>query len=52
MEERLAGEYTLISPSTRLGYVLILPRSLHRPVAVVDGSLAENLNNTAVRLWA
>jgi hypothetical protein len=29
----------------------ILPRSLHLPVAVVDGSLIENTNKTGVRLW-
>ena len=29
----------------------ILLRSLHRLVAVVDGSLTEKLNKTAVRLW-
>jgi hypothetical protein len=29
----------------------ILPHSLHRPVAVTDGSLTENFNKTAVRLW-
>ena len=29
----------------------ILPRSLHRPVAVVDGSLIRNFNKTGVRLW-
>ena len=29
----------------------ILPRSLHLPVAVVDGSLTQNLNKTGVRLW-
>ena len=28
----------------------ILPRSLHRPVAVVEGSLTKNLNKTGVRL--
>jgi hypothetical protein len=27
-----------------------LPRSLHRPVAVVEGSLTKNLNKTGVRL--
>jgi hypothetical protein len=51
MEERLAGEYTLISPSTPLGYVLILPRSRHRPVAIVEGSLTENVKKIGVRLW-
>jgi hypothetical protein len=30
---------------------LILPRSLHLPVASTDGSLIENLNKTWVRLW-
>jgi hypothetical protein len=29
----------------------ILPRSLHRPVAVTEGSLTENTNKTGVRLW-
>ena len=29
----------------------ILPCSRHRPVAVVDGSLTENLNEIGVRLW-
>ena len=29
----------------------ILPRSLHRPVAVVEGSLTKNLNKIGVRLW-
>ena len=29
----------------------ILPRSLHRPVAVTEGSLPEKPNKTAVRLW-
>jgi hypothetical protein len=28
-----------------------LPRSLHRPVAVTDGSFSSNLNKTGVRLW-
>jgi hypothetical protein len=28
-----------------------LPRSLHRPVAVVDGSLTKNTNRIGVRLW-
>ena len=28
----------------------ILPRSLHRPVAVVDGSLSENCNKIGVQL--
>ena len=28
-----------------------LPRFRHRPVAVTDGSLTENLNKTVVRLW-
>jgi hypothetical protein len=27
------------------------PRSLHRPLAVVDGSLTEKANKTGVRLW-
>ena len=42
---------TPISTSTRPGYILIFQRSLHRPVAVVDGSLTKNFNKTAVRLW-
>jgi hypothetical protein len=29
----------------------ILPRSLHLPVAVTDGSLREKINETGVRLW-
>jgi hypothetical protein len=29
----------------------ILPRSLQRPVAVVEGSLTKNLNKIGVRLW-
>ena len=28
------------------------PRSLHRPLAVVEGNVAKNLNKTGVRLWA
>jgi hypothetical protein len=29
----------------------ILPRSRHRPLAVVDGNLTNNFNKTGVRLW-
>jgi hypothetical protein len=29
----------------------ILPRSLHLPVGVTDGSATENLNEIGVRLW-
>jgi hypothetical protein len=29
----------------------ILPRSLQRPVAVVEGNLTKNFNKTGVRLW-
>jgi hypothetical protein len=29
----------------------ILPRSLHRPVAVTEGSATRNLNEIGVRLW-
>jgi hypothetical protein len=29
----------------------ILPRSLHLPFAVTEGSLTKNLNKTGVRLW-
>jgi hypothetical protein len=29
----------------------ILPFSLHRPVAVTEGSLTRTLNETGVRLW-
>ena len=29
----------------------VLPCSRHRPVAVTDGSLTENLNKIGVRLW-
>ena len=29
----------------------ILPRSRHLPVAVTDGSLTQNFNEIAVRLW-
>ena len=29
----------------------ILPRSLHLPLAVTEGSLIENVNKTGVRLW-
>jgi hypothetical protein len=32
--------------------LLLLPRSLHLPVAVVEGSLTQNLNEIGVRLWA
>jgi len=31
--------------------LVILLRSLHRPVAVVDGSVTKNVNKTGVRLW-
>jgi hypothetical protein len=51
MEELLAAEYMLISRSTRPGYVPILPRSRHRPVAAVQGSLTKKANKTGVRLW-
>ena len=30
----------------------MLPRSLHLPLASTEGSLARNLNKTAVRLWS
>jgi hypothetical protein len=42
------------SGTSVVGYCLllaILPRSLHLPAAVTDGSLTENLNKTGVRLW-
>jgi hypothetical protein len=29
----------------------ILPRSLHLPVAVTDGTVRENINEIGVRLW-
>jgi hypothetical protein len=32
-------------------YCLTLPRSLHRPVAVVEGSLTRKANEIGVRLW-
>jgi hypothetical protein len=35
-------------PNSRLP---ILPRSLHLPVGVTEGSLIENLNKIGVRLW-
>jgi hypothetical protein len=38
--------WTWVAPHVRR-----LPRSLHLPVAVVDGSLSRNLNKTSVWLW-
>jgi len=40
------------SPVNAIDYLRrILSRNLHRPVAVVEGSLTSNLNKTWVRLW-
>jgi hypothetical protein len=38
----------MLTVNQRLG---ILPRSHQRPVAVVEGSLTESVNETGVRLW-
>jgi hypothetical protein len=35
----------------RSGNLSILPRSLHLPVAVVDGNLIKNFSEIGVRLW-
>jgi hypothetical protein len=43
------GPWVAIPTATQR--LLILPRSLHRPVASVEGNLTENLNKNAVRLW-
>jgi hypothetical protein len=52
----LSGASPLWSEVARWKSVLhwrhpIVPRSLHRPVAVTEGSLTENPNKTGVRFW-
>jgi hypothetical protein len=51
MEEGLAAEYTLISPSIRLGYALSSSAAPASVPAVVDGNRSSNVNEIGLRLW-
>jgi hypothetical protein len=44
------ARYPITSETHRRRYPN-LPRSRHLPLASTEGSLIENLNKTAVRLW-